>query len=113
MTSNQVIRSTSKDSIVVQTGTQSGNLSITESVSMIPNDENALVNEALRDREDNTSYHIASRGSTKRISPGIPFEQSSLKFLEQASSKDYILLPENQDAISTALPNSIDEEIRQ
>lgn len=97
----------------LQPGTQLDNISIMESVSIILECENAFVNEALRDREDSTSFHIASQGSTKSISPKLPLERSSLEFLELASSEAYISLPENQDAISTALPNSNDEEIRQ
>lgn len=82
-------------------------------MSIVLSMEDAFVTGALQVSEDGASSRAATRGSNEGASRGSPFRRTSLEALALAPSAAYVSLPENQDAISTALPNSIDEESRQ
>lgn len=75
--------------------------------------EDAFVTGALQVSEDGASSRAAIQGSDEGALQGSPFRRTSLEALALAPSVAHVRLPENQDAISTALPNSIDEESNQ
>ena len=73
--------------------------------------ESMLVSGALRNSEDSTSFQTAFQGLSESALEGSAPERTSLQVLELAPSLLHLSLPENDDAISTALPISNDEDI--
>ena len=109
MTSNQVAGSTSEvgDIIVPKKGPAHG--SEANSAFVASNRENAFVAGALRVSEDSLNPRAASRDSNGSNSLLPPIERSSLGALELAPWLANLALLENQEAVSTALPDSIDD----
>ena len=111
MMSNQLVNSKLEDSISVHPDQHSnigfGNASIRGALSH----DNMLVSGALRISEDSTSFQTAPQDISESPSEGAALERTSLEVLELASSLLHLSLPENDDAISTALPISNDEEL--
>ena len=70
-----------------------------------------LVSGALRISEDSTSFQTASQGLNGSALGGSTLERTSLEILELAPSPLHLPLLEDDDAISTALPVSNDEEL--
>lgn len=73
--------------------------------------ESILVSGALRNSEDSTSFQTASQGLSESAPEGSALERTSLEVLELAPSLLHPPLPENDDAISTSLPSSNDQEL--
>ena len=110
MTSNLRLGSISENRDTVQ---PISNPSIRDKADCVPaalNNEVALVSGALQSSEDSTSFHTAPQEPSGSISQGSAFRRTSLEVLEQSHSFVHITLPQINDALSTALPVSNDEE---
>ena len=81
------------------------------SVPVALNHEDTLVSGALRVSEESTSFQTASQGLSDNASEESAFKRTSLEALELAPSPFHLTLPRNDDAISTPLPISNDEEL--
>ena len=110
MTSSQVTRSTGKKSDNVQPNTGLANRSLASSVPVNLDGENAFVTGALQVSQDSSGMQQASQGPKGSIAPVSRLRQPLLEDLESAPSVALVPSPENQDAISVALPESIDDE---
>ena len=84
------------------------NESEADSAFVAPNREDAFIAGALQVSEESLNPRAASQGSHESISLMPSIERSSLKALDLASSLAHVALPENQEAASTALPDSTD-----
>ena len=73
--------------------------------------ESMLLSGALRNSEDSSSFQEASEGLSESALEGSALERTSLEVLELVPSPLHLSLPENDDAISTALPISNDEDL--
>lgn len=80
-------------------------------IPAVPGHETTLVSGALRVSEDSTSFQTASQGLSKSASEELASKRTSLEILELAPSPFHLTLPRNDDAISTALPISNDEDL--
>ncbi len=109
--SSQLVTSMSEDSETVQPDHQSAVVSKAESLSTSLDHEDAFVSGALRVSEDSISFHTTSQGPSNSISQASAIGRTSLEALELASSLVHVPLPENEDAISTALPVATDDEL--
>ena len=109
--SNQLVPSLSEYSGSVQPDNHSAVECKAESLSAALDYEDTFVSGALQVSEDSISFHTASQGSSNSISQASAFGRTSLDILELAPSLVHIALPENEDAISTALPVANDQEL--
>ena len=109
MDSNQRAGSTSEVGYIKVPKKGSANESEAGSTFVATNRENAFVSGALQDSEDSLNPRAASQASDGSDSLVPPTERSSLKALELALSLTNVKLPENQEAVATALPDSIDD----
>lgn len=78
--------------------------------SATSNHENALVTGALQLSEDSSSFYTVSQGLSESLSLKSAFRRTSLEVLQQTPYSAHVNLPENEDAISTALPTCNDAE---
>ena len=108
--SDQLFASISNDSETMQPNHRSAVRFRAESMPAVLNHEEAFVSGALAISEDSISFHTASQGPSESTSQVSNFGRTSLEALELASSLVHVTLPENEDAISTALPIPNDEE---
>ena len=111
MTSNQQDASTLENNENVHPNQQSATVSRAGSVSNVHLREDAFVSGALGAGEDGSEFQTASQRPSQSIKSRSANERTSLEALEQAPSVAHVTLPENEDAISTALPNSNDEDL--
>ena len=109
MTSNQIAGNTSEIGGIITPEKGPANKLEADSASVALNRENAFVTGALRVSEDSLNPRFGSQGSDGSISLMLPIERSSLETLERAPSLAHVALPENREAVSTALPDSIDD----
>ena len=110
MTSNLRLGSISENRDTVQPISNPNIRDKADSVPAALNNEDALDSGALQSSEDSTSFNRAPQEPSGSISQGSAFRRTSLKVLEQSHSFVHITLPEINDALSTALPVSNDEE---
>ena len=107
--SKLLVGNIAKESDMVQPGTRSAVGSIADSVPAFFRGEDALVTGALQMGDDSISFHTISRGRNESVSQTSMSRRPSLDALELAPSLAYVAFPENEDAISTALPDSNEE----
>ena len=108
MTSNQIAGRTSEVSDIIIPKKGSVNKAEADSAVVASNHENTFVAGALRDSEDSLNSNavpLVLDGSNSLLPPT---EWSSLRALELAPSLANVALPEDQEAVNTVLPDSID-----
>ena len=108
--SNQIASSTSEVGPIIILEKDPPKESEADSAFVASNRENAFVAGALQVSEDSLNPRAAAQGSDGSISRMPPVEGSSLKALELAPSLAHAAFPEDQEAVSTALPESIHGE---
>ena len=109
--SNQLVSRRSEDSESVHPDQHSNSGFEPASIPAALSHDSMLVSGALRISEDSTSFQTASQGLSESALEGSALERTSLEILELAPSPLHLSLPGNDDAISTALPISNDEEL--
>ena len=109
--SNQVYTSMANDSETIQLDHRSSPRIKANSMPVTIHCEDAFVSGALPVSEDCISFHTAPQGPSESISEVSVLGRTSLEALELTSSLVPTILPENEDAISTALPVSNDEDL--
>ena len=109
MTSNQIVGSTSEVGDIITPKKGSANKPEADSAVVASNRENAFVAGALRVSDDGLNPSAVSQVSDGSNSLLPPIERSSLEALELASSlANVVALSEDQEAVTTVLPDSID-----
>ena len=109
--SNQLVSSKSEDTESVHPDQHSIFGFEAASIPGAAGHERMLVSGGLRNSEDSTSFQTASQGLGESALEGSALERTSLEVLELAHSPLHISLLGTDDAISTALPISNDEEL--
>ena len=113
MTRSQTAGSTSEAGDIIIPKKGSVNNPEADSAVVASNHENAFVAGALPVSDDGLNSSAVSQVSDPSNSLFSPIERSSLEALELASSLAHTASPENQEAVSTALPKSTDGGSRQ
>lgn len=111
MTDNQLVGSTSEDRESMHPDQDSSVGLEAAFIPAVPGHEDALVSGALRVSEESTSFQTASQDISESASEELAFKRTSLEILELAPSPLHLTLSRNDDAISTALPISNDEDL--